>query len=227
MKRHDNVGSLSRVGETVSEAAYRRLKEAILSGSLAPGERLTEEQIGKSFGISRTPVRQAVQRLLEEGLLDNSSRDGMRVYRLNLRDLQNVSEAREMVDGHSALLAAQRISEQELAALRMVHELLVKYVEDGEAAGYASANDRFHQLIAEATHNPRIVAMARSLSDVMYLYLASAPLERRRAIVAEHERLLEAIASREPARAEAAALEHARSGYQGYLERSRLLQGEP
>lgn len=227
MKGDEKSSRSARLGGTAAEAAYRGLKEAILSAALAPGERLTEEQVATRFAISRTPVRQAILRLLEEGLLENSGGEGICVYELNLRDLQNISETREMIDGYSAFLAAQRISEQELAALRIVHERLAQYVENGEVANYGSANARFHELIAESTHNPRMQAIARSLSDIMCLYLASAPLERHRAIVAEHQRLLEAIALRDPGGAQAAAVEHARKGYQGYLERSRLFQVQP
>jgi DNA-binding GntR family transcriptional regulator len=128
-----------------------------------------------------------------------------------------------MVDGYSAFLAAQRISEQELAALRVVNERLAKYVENKEIANCGRTNAHFHELVAEATHNPRIQAMARSLSDIMCLYIASAPLERLRTIVAEHHRILEAIALRDLAGAQAAAREHVQCGYQSYLERSRLL----
>ena len=214
---------MARVGRRQSDMALRNLRSMVLNGTFAPGERLSEPALSELLGISRTPLREAKAKLLEEGLLQKVASGGFRVSSYSMRDISDAIETRGAIEGLAARLAAERgVSATGLDACRAIlneldHALNAKAGVDFD--GYVLWNSRFHDWLACAADSPiieREVARATSLplaSPSAFLrgqedraeFLASLSIAQH-----QHRIILEAIEFREGARAEAAAREHAR-----------------
>ncbi|NRF70376.1 GntR family transcriptional regulator [Aquincola sp. S2] len=205
--------------------AQARLRELIVSGELAPGARIPELTLVERLGVSRTPVRAALLRLQEEGLLEALPGGGFVVREFGEADIHDAIELRGTLEGLAARLAAERgCGAVVLAGLRdcldRIDELLAREAIDDESfAGYAAHNGRFHRLLAEAAGSPTI---RRQIERVVTLPFASpngfvrvgagAPAARDTLVIAQaqHHAVVEAIVQREGARAESLMREHAR-----------------
>lgn len=195
----------------------------VLNGSFAPGERLSEPALSDLLGISRTPLREAKAKLLEEGLLQKVASGGFRVSSFSMRDISDAIETRGAIEGLAARLAAERgVPAEGLDACRNILDKLdvaLTAAEGVDFDSYVHWNSRFHDWLAKAADSPiieREVARATSLplaSPSAFLrgqeeraeFLASLTIAQD-----QHRIILEAIEFREGARAESAAREHAR-----------------
>ncbi|MBR0671244.1 GntR family transcriptional regulator [Neoroseomonas soli] len=194
----------------LGEAAYARIRAAIREGSLAPGERLTETDLAARFGVSRTPVRQAIARLEAEGLLTHESRRGLTVTRPDHQQVVELYVMREVLEGAAARLAAQHASETEIAAMAEIVEHEAEAF--GDARALAEANQRLHGLLYLAAHNRYLLRSLEQLAATMAL-LPTLLTRGGRAeqAHAEHRAILAAILTRDGAAAEDAARRHARA----------------
>ena len=209
-----------------SMRAQLQLREMLVGGELRPGERITELAMVEQLAMSRTPIRTALVRLQEEGLLEALPGGGFVVREFSEDDIHDAIELRGTLEGLAARLAAERgASNSVLAQLRdclaAIDELLAqpKLSERG-FAHYAEHNGRFHALLAEASGSALV---QRQIERVITLPFASpngfvmvdrgGPQARDRLVIAheQHRAIVEAIARREGARAQSLALEHARN----------------
>lgn len=190
--------------------AYARIRAAIRDGSLPPGERLTELDLAARFGVSRTPVRQAIARLEAEGLLTHGARRGLTVTRPDHQQVVELYVMREVLEGAAARLAAQHASETEIAAMAEIVE--GEPGAFGDAAVLATVNQRLHGLLYLAAHNRYLLRSLEQLAATMSL-LPTLLTRDGRAEQAhlEHQAILDAIARRDGEAAEAAARLHARA----------------
>lgn len=195
-----------------SEAAYQRLREDIVSGRLAPGTRLVEAQLAKELRVSRTPVREALRRLIAEHLVSRDDSGGLSVHRPTQREIEDIYLIREVLDGLAARLASQRLSDSELAGISQTIERIGSASADGELGEALGANIAFHDILYEATGNERLIRMGRELRDFVRLLSREPFADLRRAdeIVAEHRAILGALLERDADRAEEAARRHVR-----------------
>lgn len=199
------------------------LRSLILEGAFAASERLPETQLAERLGISRTPLRQAMDRLVDEGLLERAETGGCRVASFSVADVIDSIELRGVMEGTAARLAAERGA---VPAILDAMRATVAALDDavwGEATidfdSYVRENARFHGLLARAAGS---AVIEREVDRVVRLPLASpsaflqgqefiadfrASLRRAQR---QHRHMLEAIVNREGARAEALAREHAR-----------------
>lgn len=194
----------------LGEVAYSAIRAALRDGSLPPGMRVTETDLAARFGVSRTPVRQAIARLESEGLLTHESRRGLSVARPDHAQVVELYVMREIMEGAAARLAAQHASDTELAAMA---ELLD--TEPGaftDARALAELNLRFHGMIYLATHNRYLLRTLEQLSAHLALLPSLLTLGgRAKAAHAEHRAVLAALVARDGTGAEEAARAHARS----------------
>ena len=194
----------------LGEAAYARIRAAIREGSLTPGERLTETDLAARFGVSRTPVRQAIARLEAEGLLTHEARRGLTVTRPDHQQVVELYVMREVLEGAAARLAAQHASETEIAAMAEI----VEHEPDafGDARALAEVNQRLHGLLYLAAHNRYLLRSLEQLAATMSL-LPTLLTRGGRAeqAHAEHRAIIAGILARDGAAAEAAARAHARA----------------
>lgn len=204
---------------TRGEAAYRRLRAAIEDGVFKPGARMRETEVAAWLGVSRTPVREALQRLESRGLLSYAPHRGMVVAELDDQMVAELYALRETLEGTAAALAARHAAEPEIDELA---GLLAgeRVATDGDAAGRARRNRRFHAALYRAAHNRYVVAALEGLRESMALLGPTTLADPGRigSAVAEHEQILEAVRRRDAAAAEAAARAHIRAAYRARLE---------
>lgn len=202
-----------------------RLREMMLSGELPAGARIAELAVVERLGVSRTPIRAALARLEQEGLLQALTHGGYAVKTFSERDIADAIELRGTLEGLLTRLAAERgASEASLQEARAVLDQIDRVLEAGtlteDAFGeYVSLNEQFHRLLYRMAHSE---VLQQQLERVMNLPFASpsafvianaqAPRARDALVVAQdqHRQVLIAIERREGARAEALMREHAR-----------------
>jgi DNA-binding GntR family transcriptional regulator len=213
----------NRGGLPSSEYVYRSLREQIISGEKPPETRLVELTIASQFGVSRTPVREALKRLAAEGLVLVDPSRGMIVHAPDAAEIQDVFVIREALDGLAARLAAHRITPSELERLRLILESMAAAIAEDRREGVIVANERFHDVIYAAAGNARLERVSRELRELVHRYttLPFASPERVEHLVEEHMAILKALQAHDPKRAEEAAASHlAAAG--AYVEQIQL-----
>lgn len=197
-------------GLSSSELVYRKLREDIISGRLAPGTRLVELNIAADFGVSRTPVREALKRLTAEKLVLSDPSRGVIVHAPDASEIEDVFVVREALDALAARLAAHRITPSELARLRVIVDAMREAIRSGRREQVVVANQRFHDVIYAAAGNDMLARVASDLRDFVrrFTTLPFASPDRVEHVLAEHEAILEALAAHDPEAAEAASRRH-------------------
>jgi DNA-binding GntR family transcriptional regulator len=193
-----------------SEFVFAALRDAIWDGRFEPGERIPEEEIARSLGVSRTPVREALRRLQERGMLSVGAGRSLVVAELSRQQVLELYAMREILEGSAARFAAQHANETEIDIL---HHLLGELEKHGDNPRMlVSLNRRFHRAICEAAHNRYLIATLDGMHDALALLHSNTfrlP-SRRSESDAEHRRIVAAIERRDPDEAEAAARNHVR-----------------
>ncbi|HEY0826409.1 MAG TPA: GntR family transcriptional regulator [Ramlibacter sp.] len=205
--------------------AQLRLREMILAGELPGGARIAELTLVERLGVSRTPIRAALMRLEQEGLLEALPNGGYAVRTFSERDVADAIELRGTVEGLAARLAAERgvaaeVLAQARACLAGIDELLEQPALDDEAfTRYVALNQRFHNLLSDMCGSAvlgreieRVVNLPFASPSGFVVVQANSPRARDMLIVAQdqHRQVLAAIEQREGARAEAILREHSR-----------------
>ena len=192
----------------VREATYDRLKRLIVEGRLLPGERLSEPALAEALGVSRTPVREALQRLAQEGLVELTPGKGARVRVLSPREVEEVYEVRALIEGEAAARAAERCSEE---GVRRLEEALAE-LEGADPADYAAqiaADERFHAMLVAASGNRVLEQVFHDLDAALALTRQfSRDLNQSPETRAQHRAIVAAIRAGDAAAARAAAEAH-------------------
>ncbi|HET6550285.1 MAG TPA: GntR family transcriptional regulator [Solirubrobacter sp.] len=193
---------------TIAGQVAERLKAEILAGQRAPGSRLRQVEIARAFGVSTTPVREALATLQREGLVRLHAQRGAVVFLPTVANLREHYEIRAALEALAAAKAAERFEAAWAAALTA---LLDEMREGPPAARYIALNQRFHTTLYEHSGRAQLVAMIAALRDASsaYLHIYRAqddfPVAR---LDAEHRAILAACVARDPARAADATRRH-------------------
>jgi len=187
-----------------------RLRHMIVEGELAPGEKLAEKELCGQFGVSRTPLREAMKVLATEGLVQLTPNRGCAVSKLTLADLDEAFPIMGALEALSGELACQHITDAEVARIRDLHDRMVKKYESGALRDYFKLNEQIHQMILDAARNPTLSQMQLSLSGRVRRarYMANMSPARWARAVEEHENILEALAARDGKRLAVLLKEH-------------------
>ena len=171
------------------------LEDDIINGRRTPGERLDPEALCRDFDVSRTPVREAIQQLVASGLVTVVPKKGTFVSRVGLDQLIEMFEVMAELEGMCGRLAARRISEQELIALREALERCEAAARAGDTDEYYYENESFHHAIYAASHNGFLAEEARQLKQRLkpYRRLQLQVRKRMGRSLAEHREILDAI----------------------------------
>ena len=174
---------------------YSRLEEEILSGELGRGESLVEISLAKRLGVSRTPIRGALHRLSEEGLVEISPNRGATVLGINADDLVDIYKFRERLEGLASYLAATRITEEELYKLTEAVDLAEFYMTKKDTEHTKDLDTLFHSIIYKASGSR---FLERTLSELhrkikAYRKLSLTVPGRLERTECEHREILEAI----------------------------------
>ncbi|HWP34504.1 MAG TPA: GntR family transcriptional regulator [Thermodesulfobacteriota bacterium] len=204
------------------------LREAIARGTLRPGERVAEPVLAARFGVSRTPVRRALDQLASQGYLVLVPRRGAVVVGLSEKELDEFYDVKALLEGHAARRAASRLTEAELGTLDALNDRLDRLAEAGDLQAFLEVHDTFHHLVLRAAGNARLEELARGLLRRFERYrLASlAQPGRMRASVEHHRAIAAALRARDPDRAEALVRASARYGEAALREALVRSRGE-
>jgi DNA-binding GntR family transcriptional regulator len=161
-------------GERTADVVARRLAQAILSGEIAPGTRLREENLASMFSVSRTPVREALIVLSSTGLAHLEANRGATVLQLTAGDVAEVYHLRAVLEAESAAMAAGRTTAG-LAGLLLAICDRMGELHEAPASAQLAADTQFHYTIAEASGSPRLHALVRQVSAIPEAYRSAIP----------------------------------------------------
>ena len=212
-------------GVTLSEQAYAYIVEALESGAMAPGTRLREIDLAKEIGLSRTPIREALNRLLSEGLVENDPKRGLIITELDQNMVGELYEMRRVLEGTAAALAARHATDVEIEVLRQIAE---RDKDERDANQLAYNNRLFHQTLYQCAHNRYLLKTLQALQNAMLLLGKSTLAETGRASTAreEHHEIINALESRDPELARAVANRHILEAYKLRLSRFLMERGQ-
>ena len=211
--------------ESLSDTVRAEMERELVAGHLAPGTVLDERSLAERFGVSRTPVREAVLHLAAQGLLNVIPRVGVVVPKLGIRELLELLEMLAEMEGVCASFAAKRMTVVQRAEFRAALKACRQAAGNGDPKRYAAANKKFHEIIYAAAHNEWAVRQVRALR------LRCAAYQRSRFDLAgrldkslgEHERIVAAIEAGEAERSRLAMQEHISIGGQDFADLVRGL----
>jgi DNA-binding GntR family transcriptional regulator len=194
----------------LSEITYERIKEAIRNADLEPGQPLSETKLSKSLGISRTPVREALQQLAQEGLVQIIPGRAVTVASLSIQEVMNVVHARSILEPEVARLVAASISSNDLETLWSVIQEMKEAIDNEDRTIWAKADSKFHEILSASCPNKLLGDMVIQVRNrISYLSTDNQTnRDRMLACTQEHQIVVEAIAAGDPQAAEEAMRDH-------------------
>ncbi len=192
------------------DVVFNTLRQAILKGELAPGERLMEIQLAERLGVSRTPIREAIRKLELEGLVLMIPRKGAEVAKISEKSLRDVLEVRRSLEELAIELACQRMTLEAVEELEKKQEEFKEAVEQGNPMEIAETDEAYHDVIYKGTCNDRLVQMINNLREQMYRYRLEyiKDEDKRQILLLEHDNILRAVRQRKVQEAKEAMREH-------------------
>jgi DNA-binding GntR family transcriptional regulator len=196
----------TRAHASLTDKAYRILVDKIVSLELPPGTVLTEARLMQELRIGRTPIREAIQRLIVERLVTHLHHRGMLVAEIRAADVQQITEFRTQVEGLAARLAATRMTPEQMEELQKIHAALDRSVEETDIDTFVTQDRAFHTLLARGARNQYVEDALNKLYNLhlrlwYFLYRKQGGL---RETVHEHQKLIEALMRRDPQASERA-----------------------
>lgn len=184
------------------DVLVERLRDLLTEGEFPPGEKINEKALTEAFGVSRTPLREALKVLASEGLVTLTPNRGARVAKLSEEDLDDVFPVLMSLEGLAGRLACERMSDGEIGRVEALQARMEKEFEDGDRSAYFHTNQEIHEAILEGSQNEVLITTHRSLAGRIRRarYLANMSPERWRQAVDEHRAILDALKSRDIAR---------------------------
>jgi DNA-binding GntR family transcriptional regulator len=216
--------ALLKAGELARAHAFATLRQAILSGDVAPGQRLVEEELAGSLGVTRQSLRSALLDLTTEGLVERIPNRGARVRVISSDEAVAITECRMALEALCAAKAAERISDSDAAALRELGEQLSQSVTDGNPPKYSELNRELHRRVGAISGQ----TVAMELLDRLHAQLVRHQFQlalrpgRPEVSVEEHLAIIDAVAGRRPEDADRAVRRHLAS----VIEALRLPQNQ-
>ena len=192
------------------DVVFNTLRQAILKGELAPGERLMEIQLAEKLGVSRTPIREAIRKLELEGLVLMIPRKGAEVAKISEKSLKDVLEVRRSLEELAIELACQRMTDSDLMEMERAGKAFKDAVDHGNAMEIAETDEAYHDVIYNCTRNMRLVQILNNLREQMYRFRLEyiKDEDKRQILLIEHEKILRALRNRHVAEAKAAVRVH-------------------
>ena len=203
----------------LSEIVSDAIREAIRTGALAPRERLMEIHLANRLGVSRTPIREAIRRLEQEGFVVMIPRRGAYVADMSMKDISQVFEVRTALEELAAGLAAQRISKEEVEALYGVLAKAKKCMDNNEWDNLVELDGEFHEILYKASRNTRLLEISMNLHDQVRRFRSFLVEQPGRAETtwAEHRQVVDALAAHNATKAKEALVQHLHSAEKVFL----------
>lgn len=207
--------SRSTYGRKAADAVYIQLREEILSGALKSGERLNEEPLAAQFGVSRTPVRELLQRLEKEQLVERMPYRGVVVRGVDSQEVTEFYRLRIAIDGIASALAASKRTPVDVANLRWLNVKMRDAASVGNVKGVTEANIEFHEAVCRIADNPLLLSFVEQIhswvrrADHNPFFIPGRPEEG----ATQHDRIIEAIEAGDGGLAERLTREHMQSSH--------------
>ena len=192
------------------DVAFRKLRQAILRGELQPGQRLMEIALAEQLGVSRTPVREAIRMLEQDGLAVMIPRRGAVVSKISGKNLRDVLEVRRALEELAVDLACTRMVEEDFQKLKEANERFSSTLSGNDITKMAEADEAFHDLIYQASDNARLVQLEMQLREQMYRFRIEHLKEKskRYRLVDDHNAIIRGLMNRDSENACAAIRDH-------------------
>ncbi len=202
------------INRPLYEDVAERLREQIFAHELAPGSWLDEQSLALEFGISRTPMREAIKVLASEGLVTTKMNKGAYVTEVDRRDLEQIFTVLSLLEGQAAQETALKATEVQLTQLDDLHHRLEKAAADRDLEQFFEINVKFHDMIQEIAGNKWMNGVIVDLRKVLKLQRRDSLSRSGRLLssLIEHREILQAILKRDPLAAEAAMRKHLARG---------------
>ena len=190
--------------QTLREKILETIRDAILKGTMKPGERVSEPDLAERFGISRTPIREAFRQLESEGYLHVVPRKGAVVASLSERDIEEFYAIKIILEGFAARMAADKLTDKDIDRLESINERLEKTKDEGDVKKFFRVHNEFHELFIKAAGNDKLYDMINQLvMKFSRLRLASLSQPGRMEIsVEEHRNMIQAFRNHDGKRAD-------------------------
>jgi DNA-binding GntR family transcriptional regulator len=203
------VGPLSD-RQSLREQVANVLRAAVVAGEMRPGVVYSVPALAERFGVSATPVREAMLDLAKEGLVDPVRNKGFRVTAISDEDLDHITHLRALIEVPTVAQLAATITDDEIGELRPLAQAIVDGAAEGDLVRYLEADRRFHLRLLSLANNPRLVEIVRVLRAQTRLYGLDLLVEQDvlTASAAEHHELLDALAAHDAERVEAVMRRH-------------------
>lgn len=189
--------------ELLSQKAYRILKEAIIRGDIESNTRLTLQEIAENMGISKTPVREAINFLASEGLVKLIPNKGIIINEISIDDFQEILQIRSALDGLIAELAAQKINEEEISTMMKIIKEMEISVQKDDRLTYNDLDIKFHDFLLNITGNHKLKDLYNNLISQVYKFrLRTLKLAYRMSkSLVEHQNIALAVKEKNPHKA--------------------------
>ena len=209
--------------QPLREAVCETLRDAIRKGILEPGERLMEVQLADELGISRTPVREAIRKLEQEGYVIMMPRRGTYVSDISTGDVKEIFEIRSALESLAAGLAARRIEPDELETLQNLLIEIEGYIAKNDIEKIVETDIKFHGLLYKVSRNERLANIINNLKEQLARFrtLSMSYPGRLQETLEEHSEMVEAIANGDVSAARDAAEHHMERAEKTYLKAIR------
>ena len=177
------------------EIVYEELKMQILTGKITPGMRMMEVELAESMGVSRTPIREAIKKLEQEGLVTVEPRKGAYASQISVKDMVDILEVRQDMEGLAAHMAAYRMTPKQMKELESISVGYNKAVEEGNMADMIKYDTDIHNLIVESCNNSILTMMITQLQELLlrFRYVYYDNIKRAEKMPSEHSMIMEAI----------------------------------
>jgi DNA-binding GntR family transcriptional regulator len=190
--------------ELLNQKVYRLLKESIIKGFLEPGTKLLENKIAEEMQVSRTPVREAMQKLVAEGFVKTAPNQTMVVTEVSPEDVKEVLQIRGVLEGLAARITAKKINRQEIDELENVVTKMSLHVSRENLSSYCKVDDEFHNLILNICGNKWIIQIRDNLGSFIYRFrIKSLSIPGRlKHSLEEHQAIMESLKKHDSAKAD-------------------------
>lgn len=191
----EDTGEWGRLA-SLTARVYQALKQRVLRCELLPGQDVFEGRLAREFGTSKTPVREALNMLCQEGLVQVLPRRGYLIAPITIKDVQDIFDLRLTLEGMAAERAAERVDRQQLAGLQELVEARYVFGDRHTYSRFLASNRHFHVAVAEASANPRLASMVDRLLSEMerVLHLGLDLADSAEEMAREHAELVVALA---------------------------------
>jgi DNA-binding GntR family transcriptional regulator len=206
--------------QSLTETAYASVREQILMGGLRPGAEFSELELAERLAMSKTPVREALGRMVAEGLIEAFPRRGYRVTPVTVKDINDLFAIRAMAEGTAAAMAALNLGADDFDHLDMLANARYEPSEGPTIHSFVKTNGQFHMAIARGSTNPRLVAMISTLLDecARLFYLGARSRDVNPETNDDHRHIVRVLRLRDSEKARAAMVEHSEHTRQGVLK---------